>query len=166
MDKNSTILKEMITSNDAILSIIITKEEVMGNDFSKPIRILQQLVTDSIFGHDYREKVDISFSGYGDTKSELWEIPDVRSFVEILDLNFPFWLYFLSKDCKGLMAIILCFLPPFQKTQEEREAHGELLRNYFDEKGFPAMNTMCDLCGISLEENLEMTRRSVNYFFR
>jgi hypothetical protein len=60
----------------------------------------------------FAESVDIAFHGYDDIALELFEMPEVRSFVAKLDEKFPYWFFFLSKHNLGLQCVLLCFLPP------------------------------------------------------
>ena len=66
------------------------------------------------------EQLDIAFHGYDNDQRELFEIPEVRDFVNWLDDQFPFWLFFLTKKGLGLQCIMLCLMPP-HLTDEARK---------------------------------------------
>jgi hypothetical protein len=114
----------------------------------------------------FRERVDISFEGYNEPNKELWEIPDVRNYVAELDSQFPYWLYFLSKEKYGLLVIIRCFLLPFLKPEAEKEINGQRLQRYLEDRGILGMNQLCELTNIPEEENIQMTNRLVKYLSR
>ena len=96
-------------------------------------------------------------------RSELWEIPEVRNYIVELDSQFPYWLYFLSKDGMGLYVILKCFLLPFLNPDGEKEINGKRLQNYLEQRGFLAMNHLCEITNITEKENAEMTDRLMNY---
>lgn len=166
MNDNDTKIESLIAAGIDHLTIIISRDEIEREDFSGPLKILNQLtsnITNMIY---FREKVDVSFDGYNNTRDQLWEIPDVRNYVIHLDSKFPFWLYFLSRNGVGLYVIIKCFLLPFLTPAADKEMNGEKLKNYLEKRGFLAMNHLCNVAGISEEENVKMTNRFLNYFFK
>ena len=59
------------------------------------------------------EGLDIAFDGYDHGSREIFEIPEVRDFVSRLDVEFPFWLFFMIKRLLLLQAITLCLMPPY-----------------------------------------------------
>ncbi len=98
------------------------------------------------------------------TPEELWEITEVRDFVNDLDEVFPYWLYFLSKKGFGLYVILKCFLLPHIKPEAQNQINGPRLQEYLLDRGFKAMNYICELTGISEDENAQMTSRFVAYW--
>lgn len=143
--------------------IVVSREEVEACDIKPAMTTLRQLVASPDVARSYQEKVDITFHGYDNDRRELYEIPEVRSYVHKLDKEFPFWLFFLSKKFLDLHAIILCFMPPF--LTEEAKARifplkiGELLEKWW----FPALNHICAYAGIGEKEIENLTERTVKY---
>ena len=166
MIDTNTNIENLIEAGIDYLTIVISRDEIEREDCSGPLKTLNQLTSNITNIKYFREKVDISFEGYNKTRDELWEIPAVRNYVIELDSNFPFWLYFLSRNGGGLYVIIKCFLLPFLVPDADKEINGEKLQDYLENRGFLAMNQLCDLAGISEEENIEMTNRVLKYFFK
>ncbi|MBW6492356.1 MAG: chlororespiratory reduction 6 domain-containing protein [Lentimicrobium sp.] len=164
MDNKNLKIEELISTGIDYLNITISKEEVVRKDFTGPMNLLGQLTSNITFIKYFRERVDISFDGYNQTAEELWEIPEVRDYVVELDSQFPYWLYFLSKNGGGLFVIIKCFLLPFLMPEAEKEINGKRLQNYLEQRGFLAMNHLCELANLSEEENIQMTNRVFTYF--
>lgn len=165
MDNRKLRLDELISAGVEYLNIIISKEEVIKKDFTGPMNLLSQLESDITLMKYFRERVDISFDGYNETRWELWEIIEVRNYVVELDLQFPYWLYFLTKNGGGLCVIIKCFLFPYLRPESEIRINGERLQKYLEQRGFYAMNYFCELANVSIEENIQMTNRLFNYLF-
>lgn len=166
MNDSDAKIEDLIAAGIDHLTIVISRDEIEREDFSGPMKTLNQLTSNITNIKYFREKVDISFDGYNKTRNELWEIPAVRNYVIELDSKFPFWLYFLSRNGGGLYVIIKCFLLPFLTPAADKEINGKKLQNYLEKRGFLAMNHLCDLAGISEEENIEMTNRVLKYFFK
>ena len=59
---------------------------------------------------DVCRSIQLSFSGYDTDTRELWDIPEVRRFVQSLDQDFPFWFYVadLQSDFLKVLAFCLC----------------------------------------------------------
>jgi hypothetical protein len=163
MSEGQIKVEDLISTRIDFLNITISKESIINNDFTEPMNILRQLTSSKSVIEYFRERVDISFDGYNNTREELYEIPEIRNYVSELDNLFPYWLYFLSKNSSGLLVIIKCFLLPFLKPDAEQEINGKKLQDYLEQRGFLAMNHLCELTNISEQEKIEMTNRLVNY---
>lgn len=156
-------VEDLMSAGIDYLNITISKESVLNMDFSEPMNILSQLASNKSIMEYFRERVDISFDGFNNWREELYEIPEVRNYVNGLDNFFPYWLYFLSKNGRGLFVIIKCFLLPFLKPEADREINGKKLQDYLENRGFLAMNHLCELTNVSEEENIQMTNRLLHY---
>ncbi len=154
----------MKASNIDFLFIVISRDEVMKGDINPALTTLKRLTSDVNTALIHRERVDISFDGFDNTPEELWEITEVRDFVNDLDEVFPYWLYFLSKKGFGLYVILKCFLLPHIKPEAQNQINGPRLQEYLLDRGFKAMNYICELTGISEDENAQMTSRFVAYW--
>lgn len=166
MKENRYNLTEMMEAGVDFLNIVISRDEVMRQDISTTMNILSQLFKSPQIANYFKERVDIAFSGYDQHRDELWEIPDVRDYVAKLDAQFPYWLYFLSKNGSGLYVIIKCFLLPFLVPEAEEEYNKPKLQTYLLDRGFLAMNQVCEFTGLSEEENVEMTNRVLKYLIK
>ena len=91
------------------------------------------------------------------------EIPEVRNYVYRLDVEFPFWLFFLSKHYPGLQCVLYCFLPPFLTEEARKGIHAERVGQLLINRWFPAMNAMCGAAGFSEKEIERLTDRVVQY---
>jgi len=54
-----------------------------------------------------KNKVMILFDGYNEDRREIYEIFEVRDYIQALTLDFPYWFYFCSTDPKdGTLRVI------------------------------------------------------------
>jgi hypothetical protein len=144
--------------------VIISRDEVEMLDTSSVMKTLRSCLESTECALSYFERLDVAFDGYNNDPRELFEIPEVREYVSILDSQFPYWLFFLTKKGLGLQCIMLCFMPP----NLANEAHGTVLPHRLDDllsrRWFPAMDQVCQSVGFSEQQIEDLTDRVVNYF--
>ena len=160
--KMSDFLTEVSDYIDPLV-IIVSKKEVINRNIQPALTILKSLLESPEIAAKYKENVEISFHGYDDNTLELFEIDPVREYVNLLDDEFPYWLYFLSKEYLGLQCIIHCFLPPFLTDEGKRKHFPQSIGKYLMDSGFPAMNQICQYVGSSEGEIEELTERATRY---
>lgn len=143
--------------------VVVSRDEVEEMDTSGVLSALQELTKSPETARTFMERVDIAFHGFDDTPEELFEISEVRSFVHELDRQFPFWLFFLSKQHLGLQCLLLCFLPPFLTDEARSKVFPERINQLLSQRWLPAMNHMCELVGFSEMHIEQLTDRAVRY---
>lgn len=146
-----------------LLYVVVSKQDILSGNTLSTIDVLKTLARSPEDALRWRERVDIAFDGYNDTQWELFEIPEIRSFVYQLDEAFPFWLFFLSKARFGLQCIMLCFLPPFLKPEAKTEIFPERIGRLLEDRWLPAMNHVCEFVGMNEKEIEQMTDRVIEY---
>jgi hypothetical protein len=146
------------------LVIVISREEVERQDLSGPLSVLKSLLKsrESIRGN--MTNVDIAFSGYDSTSRELFEISQVRDYVQSLDAQFCYWLYFLSRSFMGLQCLALCFLPPHLTEEARQRIHMQKLTELIERRWGPAMYKLCSAAGHSEAEADELMASAAVYF--
>lgn len=147
------------------LMIVIEKEDILNQNIEPYVETLNVLLSSKKHMMDYYESVDISINGYNDTTEELFEIIEVRNFIRKLDEEFPYWLFFLSKNYLGLQMIAFCFLLPHLTEAAKAEHHPKTLSDLLINRWFLAMNHLFDYLEMSNEENEALTERTMKYFF-
>jgi hypothetical protein len=145
------------------LIIVVSKDEIMRRDISSALNVLKSLFDSPEVARSYRERVDIAFDGYNDDPRELDEIEEVRQYVQMLDQQFPFWLFFLSKHMLGLQCIVFCHLLPFLTDEAKAEHHSRQLEKLLLERWLPAMNHVAEFAGTNEKEIQAMTERFMMY---
>jgi len=146
-----------------IVTIVITKEEILSGNNARVLEALTGLFASKEKAMEWKERIDIAFDGYNDVQWELFEIPEVRSFVEGLDQKFPYWLFFLSKYTLGLQCITYCMLPPFLTEEGRAKVFPKMIASLLTNRWFPAMNQLCEWGGLSDAEIQKMSEQSASY---
>jgi hypothetical protein len=105
-----TVIDNKITPKDIIKSDfihhIVIRDEVENMDFR---RIKETLKAFEETGKQGKNKLMITFMGYIDTPKEVYEINEIRKYVESLFNEFPHIFYFLT-DADGTSTLFLLCL--------------------------------------------------------
>jgi hypothetical protein len=145
------------------ITIVVTRQEIQAGNKANVLESLRTLISSPETARTWFERVDIAIDGYNQTREELFEIVEVRNFVQELDDEFPFWLFFLSKRDTGLQCIAYCFLPPFLTQSARAEISPKQLDSLLTKRWFPAMNQICDWVGMPEDDIEKLSDRSVQY---
>lgn len=146
------------------LVILITRDEVERGDLDAAISVFKDCLSSVDKIRACFERLDIAFHGYDDDRREIFEIPAVREYVSRLDEKFPFWLFFMCKECLGLKAISLCFLPPYLTDDAKKAIIPQRLDQLLNNRWWPAMNKVCEAVGFTKAEIEKLSDRVVSYF--
>lgn len=157
-----TLLLELGKITDFLI-IVVSKEEVEAGNISSSLRTLNRLIESPSTARQFAERVDIAFHGYDHNAVELFEMPEVRSFVHKLDEKFPYWLFFLSKYHAGLQCLLLCLLPPFLTETARAEVFRQRIGDLLTRRWLPAVNHICEYAGFSDHEINVLTDRIETY---
>jgi hypothetical protein len=145
------------------LSILVSRQEIELQEFDKILTVLSGLIQDNEIIKKFYDRVDIGVGWYNDDKRELWEIPEVKQFFRILDNQWPYWFFFLTKLGSGLKMITFCCIETTKKNETELWIDPPTMENFLY-RHFIAMNEVCDRIGMSEDENKDLTNRVFSYF--
>ena len=136
--------------------------DIEAGDTSNVMAVLKQLLERDA-ATKFCERVDLCCSGYDSDSRELWEIPEVRAFVQKLDQQFPYWCYFLSRNGEGLMWLTYSLYPLALSQDEKQRLWLPAIRKYIEDRGIPQMTAICRYVGCSDKEALRLTSGAANY---
>ena len=160
-EARSTILEQ---AGFDYLYIVVSRKEIEARDLS---RALHARPTHPVEANRPQRSWNGSASPSTATTTppeELFEIPEVRDYVQALDRRFPYWLYFLDKRTSSFDAIWRCFMPPYLTPQAQAEEFPRrldpLLRNWWT----PAMDSVCEFVDMSQRQHYNLCERYALYF--
>ena len=87
--------------------IFIPKSVIEQQDLDFTLSGLENLLVDDETIRKSKGKVVIGFDGYDDDTRELYEIDEVRDYIQALTLKFPYWFYFCNTNDHSLWIILL-----------------------------------------------------------
>ena len=144
--------------------IVVSRDEVEGRVAPSSVDAFRSCLSSPERALSFFEKLDVAFHGYDNDSRELFEIPEVRTFVNELDDQFPFWLFFLTKSGVGLQCIMLCLMPPYLTDEARRRIHPERLDDLLSKRWFPAMNHICKYVSFTERKIESLSNSVVDYF--
>ncbi len=136
--------------------------DIEAGDTTDVMSVLKQLLERDA-ATKFCEGVDIRCTGYDSDSRELWEIPEVRAFVQRLDQQFPYWCYFLSRNGEGLLWLTYCLYPLALSQDEKQRLWLPAIRKYIEGRGIPQMTAICRYVGCSDHEAVRLTGGAANY---
>lgn len=99
----------MGNDSDAVISVI-PREAVLAGDTEQTLIGLSVFVRSKSLAPQVQGHLRLAFEGFDDDHREVWEIPEVRLFMERIDAVFPYWFFLadLSSPTLQLIASCLC----------------------------------------------------------
>jgi hypothetical protein len=146
------------------LCIVVSRAEVESGDIEPAMSTLRRLTESTETAKLFMENVDIGFHGYDHDRRELFEIDEVRDYVYKLDEQFPYWLFFLSKNHLGLQCLMFCKLLPYLTDEAKLRLHPQQLEELLTNRWGPALWHIGAFAGLSDEEQLAIANRAITYF--
>lgn len=141
----------------------LTKEVIEDLDTYETERFLENLLARGA-ARKFQDSLLIEVGGYSEDPRELWEIPEVRLFVKLLDESFPFWFHFCEKEGETLKWISLSLIDYQGADGVVVVGHSALLD--FVMNRTEAMNYIHRQNDYSREETAAMTKEVLAYFQR
>ena len=144
------------------LNIINYRREIEAGNIEPALERLTGL-QDRDTAMALRQGVYFIVDGYNDDPRELWEIPEVRHWIALLDARWPYWFFYLYPGHQSSLGFITFSLCPIVHTAKgpdvENKAFGEFLNRHYE-----AMNRISEWLGDSQEENARMTNSITAYY--
>lgn len=152
----------MSRSSESIL-LNVPRECVEEGDPTPVLQGLMVCARGPVTGPQALGKVRIGFDGYELDSRELWEIPEVRAFVQQLNDQFPFWFFVCDLGDESLATIAFCCC----RVREIGEGATTLNRTDFQNfanRQFAGMNALWDQHRIPESDNVVRSEAIVAYF--
>lgn len=99
---------EILTDDHDAVILEVSHDDVVHCDISAVARGLDHLLQSRRRVVAGRGRIALALSGYDSDTRELYEIPEVRRYVEALDSVFPYWFYFAHPQYGTLKLFALC----------------------------------------------------------
>lgn len=156
----------MDTSRVPNVHYVIEKDDVCAGNVSEVKEFLDSLIESEVAARIQFQSIEISFNGYDEDPREVFEIDEIRDFVRKLDLEFPYWLYFMNPSYPGLFAISMCILPPNPDAITKTQIHPQNLVNLLERRWFPALYHIGKWTLMSESELDMIAVRCGEYFYK
>jgi hypothetical protein len=104
-----------------------------------------------------RGRITLIFEGFDDDPRDVWNIPEIRRYIEKLDEQFPYWFYFADLDAHTLKVLALC-LCRVVKVGNGSTPDPEDLKHFLASHVI-ALNILCDRFDLGDEIKEEITKQ-------
>lgn len=143
--------------------VLIPREAIEAEETLSVVQGLSVMVVSPTIALASRGRVVIAVEGYDTDSRELWEIPELRRYFQMLDADFPYWFAIadLSSHTLLLIAACLCRVTSAVHGGIQLERHD---MGRFFARGFGAMNHVWETHGWSNEENEARSDEILRYF--
>ena len=88
--------------------LVFSRRQVEERDLSEPLGFLRRLTADRDIALEFCGRISLVVDGYNDDPRELFDIPEVRSFLQQLDRAWPYWFFFLSQADPSIQCLESC----------------------------------------------------------
>lgn len=145
----------MLASGQTRWELTVSPEEVRARDVSAVLGLLAPLLANPLLARRSVESVTLTVEGYGGRPAQLWEIAEVRTYLQHLDAQFPYWFAFLDKEDPGLSTVVRSALP----VGFTADKLGERLTGWW----MPALRRIVDFVGLDEDVHDVLVARSLAY---
>jgi hypothetical protein len=156
-----------VDERPSFVHIVARRHEVEKCKIEPTLSVLQLLTSDPETALRHKNNVTLSFQGYDQDPRGLFQIEEVRQFVERLNAKWYMWFFFMTKDVNisPLAAVTLC-LCRYKRSRAGRfqpvVADAKRLFTYH----FTALRFMCKTCNLSDEQTEAAVEEVIDYFMR
>jgi hypothetical protein len=145
---------------DYPIILVIDREVIERKAYGKVLAPLKLLAADRESIRKYANSVYLVFNGYDNDKRELFEIAEVRDFVQALHGEFPHWFHFLNKVDPTLLLVCCCIVPSKVIAREDGQVGIEMKQGGMARlilELYSEMNHLYSENGLTKKENELMT---------
>ena len=135
----------------------ISQEAIQNCDTSEYVT-LQHGATVSLQSFEAAfQKYVLLISGYDEDQRELYQIPEVVSFIKDLNSKLPFWLYFINtSDKKFFSWMIACLCQAMSLDQDEETIYADFDADaYNDLVEYQFRNIVKLMTGLGMRESIQ-----------
>nr|WP_320131688.1 DUF4365 and DUF1817 domain-containing protein [uncultured Holophaga sp.] len=153
-------MNDAIEDHDCVL-YVVSRQEVDSLDISNVLVFFDRIRLTRELAMHCQGKIEISFHGYDEDPRELFEIPEIRSYVPrfIEAVQDLFFFVYTGERAQGLRNIMLCLADvevksriPGENGQIPIEINTDKVAQFL-ESHFPGLNRMTNWLKMPIEEN-------------
>jgi hypothetical protein len=130
--------------------LVISREQIMEMDLQEPLQVLRQLAGNPEKAITACGRVSVVIDGFNADPRELFEIPEVRRYIQQLDALWPYWFFFLSQADDSIKVIESCLCDSIEVVPGVTSIDTEQLNDCLT-RHFSALNSYCE--AINLPES-------------
>ena len=146
-----------ISQQSDFIVLQISQEAIQNCNTSEYVDLLHG-ITDSLQSFEVAfQKYVFLISGYDEDSRELYQIPEVVSFIKDLNSKLPFWLYFVNtSDKKFFSWMIACLCQAMSLDQDDETIYADFNADaYNDLIEYQFRNIVKLMSGLEMGESIQ-----------
>ena len=146
-----------ISQQSDYIVLQISQEAIQNCDTSEYVTLLHG-ITDSLQSFEVAfQRYVFLISGYDDDPRELYQIPEVVSFIKYLNSKLPFWLYFVNTTDKRFFSwMIACLCRAMSLDQDDETIYADFDTDaYNDLTEYQFSNIVKLMTGLGVVESIQ-----------
>ncbi|HRD86650.1 MAG TPA: hypothetical protein PK752_00115 [Accumulibacter sp.] len=141
--------------------LMFSRRQVETLDLAEPLQFLRRLTADRHTALEFSGRLSLVIDGYNDDPRELFEIPDVRAYINGLDQEWRYWFFFLSQADDSIKLLESCLCETIEVVPGVTSVDMEQLESALA-RHFGAMNALCEALDVPEEKNEEISEGIIN----
>jgi len=130
--------------------LVFSREQILAMDLQEPLTVLRQLAGNPEKAVSACGRISLVIDGYNTDSRELFEIPEVRRYIQQLDAMWPYWFFYLSQVDDSIKVIESCLCDSIEVVPGVTSIDTEQLNDCLT-RHFSALNSYCE--AINLPES-------------
>ena len=123
-----------ISQQSDYIVLQIAQEAIQNCDTSEYVTLLHGITGSLQSFESAFQKYVLLISGYDDDPRELYQIPEVVSFIKDLNSKLPFWLYFVNTADKRFFSwMIACLCQAMSLDQDDEKIYADFNADAYNE---------------------------------
>lgn len=136
--------------------LMVSRQQVEAGDIAEVLPLLRRLTGHRDTALEHCGRISLVIDGYNDDPRELFEVPEVRAYVQRIDQQWPYWFFFLSQADDSIKLVESCLCDtieviPGVASIDIQQMERSLARH------FGAMNALCEALNVPEEKNEEIS---------
>jgi hypothetical protein len=156
----------LLASGVDYVNVVVSRDEIEACDVREVVGTLRQLLQTPDRVHWFRHRVSLFIDGYNADARELYEIPEVRAYMTVLDEEFPYWFWFLNVRDSSLLVVAAscCDLRAHRTATMGQVSIEPFAMAQFAARHFDALNRLAHSYGIPEHALAEISGAISQYF--
>jgi hypothetical protein len=123
--------------------LVFSREQITEMDLHEPLTVLRQLAGNPEKAISACGRISLIIDGYDTDPRELFEIPEVRRYIQQMDALWPYWFFFLSQADDSIKVVESCLCDSIEVVPGVTSIDTEQLNNCLT-RHFSALNHYCE----------------------
>ena len=143
--------------------LVFSREQITAMDLHEPLMALRQLAGDPVKATLACGRISLIIDGYDTDPRELFEISEVRRYIQQMDALWPYWFFFLSQADDSIKIVESCLCDSIEVVPGVTSIDTEQLNRCLT-RHFSALNNYCESLNLPESKIEEISEGIISLF--